>query len=62
MARLEMVRPKMNENINGKGARRTSLSNLFKVKDKVKIIETNTSIFYIIMNKSTVMHNLNAIA
>ena len=40
----------------------TSLTNVFKVKDKVKVIETNMSIILCDMHKSTVMLSLNAIA
>ena len=39
---------------------RTSLTHVFKVNVKVKVIETNMSIC--VMRKSTVMRRLNAIA
>ena len=41
---------------------RTSLTNVFQVKDKVKVNETNMSIYYHVMHKSTAMRSLNALA
>ena len=38
-----------------------SLTNVLKVKDKVKVIETNMSIYYV-MHKCTVLRSLYAIA
>ena len=40
---------------------RTSLTHVFKIQDKVEVIETNMSMYYV-MHKSTAIHSLNAIA